>query len=120
MYELLILAIAIAAGSVAAIVGFGIGSLLTPIFALNYPLKLAVAAVAIPHLLATSTRLWLLRAHIDRKLLLSFGLTSAAGGLIGALLYSAAGNPALTIVFGCALILTALLELTGAARRLRL
>jgi uncharacterized protein len=120
MYELLILLVAMAAGSVAAIAGFGIGSLLTPVFAVSFPLKLAVAVVAIPHLLATSMRLWLLRAHIDRKLMLSFGLTSAAGGLIGALLYSAAGNPVLTIVFGCALILTALLELTGAAKRLRL
>jgi uncharacterized protein len=120
MYELFIFAVAIAAGSVAAIAGFGIGSLLTPVFALHSPLKLAVAAVAIPHLLATSVRLWMLRAHIDRTLLLTFGLTSAAGGLIGALLYSAAGNPVLTTVFGSALVLTAMLELTGAARRIRL
>jgi uncharacterized protein len=120
MFELLVFTVAVAAGAVAAIAGFGIGSLLTPVFATTLPLKTAVAAVAIPHLVATATRLWLLRTHIDRRLLATFGAMSAAGGLVGALLYSAAGNPALTTVFGGALMLTATLELTGAARRLRL
>lgn len=104
----------------AALAGFGIGSLLTPVFSLAFPIKVAVAAVSIPHLIATATRFWLLRAHVDRKLLLNFGITSAAGGLIGALLYGSAGNPVLMLVFGSALVLTATLELTGAARRFRL
>jgi uncharacterized protein len=118
--EILVLLVSIAAGSVAAIAGFGIGSLITPVFALHYPLKVAVAAVAIPHIAATATRLWLMREHVDRKLLIRFGLASAVGGLIGAFLYSAAGNPVLTTIFGAALVLTATLELTGAARRVKL
>lgn len=104
----------------AALAGFGIGSLLTPVFALAFPIKLAVAAVSIPHVVATATRFWILRAHVDRRLLINFGITSAAGGLIGALLYGSAGNPTLMLVFGSALVLTATLELTGAARRSRL
>jgi uncharacterized membrane protein YfcA len=118
--EILVLLVSIAAGSVAAIAGFGIGSLITPVFALHYPLKVAVAAVAIPHIAATATRLWLMREHVDRKLFIRFGLASAVGGLIGAFLYSAAGNPVLTAIFGAALVLTATLELTGAARRVKL
>jgi hypothetical protein len=37
------------AGGIAAVSGFGIGSLLTPVLALQIGTKLAVAAVAVPH-----------------------------------------------------------------------
>ena len=113
------LIVSLLAGSVAAVAGFGIGSLLTPVFALQFPLKVAVAAVAIPHFIATAARFWMLRAHVDRKLLWSFGIFSAIGGLIGALAHRWATSPALTIIFGGALILSATSELTGAARKIR-
>ena len=100
--------------------GFGIGSLLTPVFATQVPLKLAVAAVSIPHLLATGIRFLMMREHVDRRLLWSFGIFSALGGLAGALAHRWATSPALTIVFGCALLLASLSELTGAARRVQL
>jgi uncharacterized protein len=120
LFEALLFLVAVAAGSVAAIAGFGIGSLLTPVLATQVPLKIAVAAVSIPHLIATTIRFWLLRAHVDRKLLWSFGIFSALGGLLGALAHRWATSPALTIIFGCALLLAALSELTGAARRIQL
>ena len=104
----------------AAVAGFGIGSLLTPLFATQFPLKLAVAAVSIPHLLATAIRFVMLREHVDRKLLWTFGIFSAIGGLTGALAHRWATSPALAIVFGCALLLASLSELTGIARRVRL
>ena len=66
--------------------------------------KLAVAAVAIPHAAGTALRFWLLRKAIDRRVLWSFGLTSAAGGLLGALLHRYAAGRALTLVFACLLI----------------
>ncbi|HEY0672419.1 MAG TPA: hypothetical protein VGD27_09140, partial [Longimicrobiales bacterium] len=65
MYELTLFLAALLAGSIAALAGFGIGSVLTPILALHVPLKVAVAAVAIPHLIATALRFWLVRAHVD-------------------------------------------------------
>ena len=120
MLELAILLVSIIAGSVAAVAGFGIGSLLTPVFAIEFPLKLAVAAVAIPHFVATAVRFWMLRQHVDRKLLWSFGIFSAIGGLIGALAHRWATSPVLTIIFGAALILAASSELTGAARKVQL
>lgn len=104
----------------AAVAGFGIGSLLTPLLAAQIPLKLAVAAVSIPHLMATALRFWLLRAHVDRRLLWSFGLFSAMGGLVGALAHRWASSPLLTIVFGAALLLAGASELTGAARKVHL
>lgn len=78
-----------------------------------------MAAVSIPHFIATAYRFWLLREHVDKRTLLSFGVTSAAGGLAGALLGAYAGNPILTVVFGALLLFVGLSELTGLARRMR-
>lgn len=111
--------VSILAGAIASVSGFGIGSLLTPVLAVRVGTKLAVAAVSIPHVAATALRFWLMREHVDRKLLWSFGLMSAAGGLLGALLHNYAGSPALTIVFGSLLIFTGLMGLTGLSERLR-
>lgn len=107
------------AGSVAAVAGFGIGSLLTPLLALAVSTKLAVAAVSIPHLVGTAQRFWMLRRHVDRRLLWGFGLTSAAGGLVGALLHSRVSSQALTMVFGAVLLLAGVSELTGIVQRVR-
>jgi uncharacterized protein len=120
LFELALLLVSILAGAVAAVAGFGIGSLLTPVLATQVPLKLAVAAVSIPHLVATGIRFWLMRAHVDRRLLRTFGIFSALGGLAGALAHKWASSPVLTIVFGSALLLASLSELTGAARKVRL
>jgi hypothetical protein len=111
--------VGVAAGGVAALSGFGIGSLLTPLLAVQSGTKLAVAAVAIPHLAGTALRFWLLRKAIDRRVLWSFGLTSAAGGLLGALLHHYAAGSALTIVFACLLIFAGVMGLTGLAQRVR-
>lgn len=111
--------VSILAGAIASVSGFGIGSLLTPVLAVRVGTKLAVAAVSIPHVAATALRFWLMREHVDRKLLWSFGLMSAAGGLLGALLHNYAGSPALTIVFGSLLIFTGLMGLTGLSERMR-
>ena len=117
--EALILAAGISGGGVAAVAGFGIGSLLTPAFALQMDARLAVAAVSIPHVVGTAFRFWLLGARVDRKIVWSFGLTSAAGGLAGAVLQSRAGVPALMVLFGALLLFTAGAELSGLARRMR-
>lgn len=115
----LILAASVLAGAIASITGFGIGSVLTPAFGLSVPTNVAVAAVSLPHLVGTALRFWLLRAQVDRRVLLSFGLTSAAGGLTGALLQRWAGSPALTVLFGGLLMFTGVGELTGLSRRMR-
>lgn len=118
-FSLLLAVVGFIAGAIAAVSGFGIGSLLTPVFAVWVGIKLAVAAVSVPHLTATALRLWIMRKHVDRKLLWTFGLMSAAGGLAGALLHSYADTPALRIVFGGLLILTGVMGLTGLSDLLR-
>lgn len=110
---------AVAAGGVAALSGFGIGSLLTPFLAAAVETKVAVAAVAIPHVAGTALRFWLLRKSVDRRVLLSFGLTSAAGGLAGALLHSYFASIALTVILACLLVFAGIMGLTRLSERLR-
>ena len=110
---------AIVAGAIASVTGFGIGSLLTPILGLQVSTKIAVAAVSVPHVVGTALRFWLMREKVDRHVLLTFGLTSAAGGLTGALLHEWISSPWLTILFGSLLLFVAVSELAGLSRRLR-
>ncbi|MGZ5439204.1 MAG: hypothetical protein ACXWFJ_05100, partial [Candidatus Aminicenantales bacterium] len=63
----LLVVVAIVAGLIASIVGFGVGSLLTPTLSLETGIKLAVAAVAVPHMAGAAIRLWSLRGHVDRR-----------------------------------------------------
>ena len=118
-FDLVVAAVAFLAGIVAAVSGFGIGSLLTPAFALQAGTKAAVAAVAIPHLVGTAQRFWILRRHVDRRMLLAFGLTSAAGGLLGALAHAWLSSRWLTLVFGVLLLAAAIAEATGWMARVR-
>jgi uncharacterized membrane protein YfcA len=113
-----IVALAAGAGGVAALAGFGIGSLLTPVLAISLGAKLAVSVVALPHLAATAYRLWLLRARVDRRVLLTFGLASAAGGLAGAAAHALFQSPLLAVVLGTLLVFAGASELTGLGRRL--
>ncbi len=113
IFALALFACSVLAAGTAAVAGFGIGSLLTPVLALEVGAKLAVAAVAIPHLVGTAFRFWVLQRHVDRRMLLGFGAASAVGGLAGALLHAGISNRALGLVFGGVLILAALSELTG-------
>lgn len=120
MFESVLICVSVAAGAVASVAGFGIGSLLTPLLALQVGTKTAVAAVSVPHLIGTFIRFWRLRAHLDRSVLWRFGLTSAAGGLAGALLNASAPSPALAVVLGTLLVFAGAAQLTGHAQRFRL
>jgi uncharacterized membrane protein YfcA len=120
MSDLVVLCAGVFGGAVASIAGFGIGSLLTPAIAATTGTKLAVAAVSIPHAIGTSIRFWRFRREIDWKVVRSFGFTSAAGGLTGALLNTWATSRALELVFGCLLVLAGASQVTGFAKRWRL
>jgi len=111
--------LAVLAGAVAALAGFGIGSLLTPALSVVLGTKIAVAVVAIPHVAATAVRLWGLRDAIDLSVLRRFGLASAVGGLIGALVNAVFASSALGVFLGLLLVFAGLSELSGFGRRLR-
>jgi uncharacterized protein len=110
---------AIVAGAIAAVTGFGIGSILTPMLSVKLGTQLAVAAISIPNLVATFVRFWMLRRDVHRRVLLTFGIMSAVGGLGGALLHSVVSSPVLTLVFAALLAFARLTALTGYAQRMR-
>ena len=115
----LIAGVALISAGIAAVTGFGVGSLLTPTLAVVTGTKLAVAAISLPHLVATAQRFWMLRKHVDRHVLWSFGITSAIGGLAGALIHTRVSSRALTLVFGIVVAVAGVSELTGWMRRVR-
>jgi uncharacterized membrane protein YfcA len=119
VFETFLAVVAVMAGAVASLAGFGIGSLLTPLLALRTGIGIAVAGVSIAHFFGTALRFFLVRKFLNKQVLLSFGLTSAAGGLLGALLHNIFQNVVLTIIFGCLLILAGTLGLTGLSDKLR-
>ena len=110
---------AIIAGAIASVAGFGIGSVLTPVLSAQLDVRLAIAAVSLPHLAGTFVRFLLVRTYIDRDVLLGFGAASAIGGLTGAALQSVVQSAGLAIIFGALLIFAGLGSLTGFARHMR-
>ena len=114
-----IFVVAVLSGGTAAVAGFGIGSLLTPLLAASFGTTTAVAAVAVPHAVATALRCWRLRVNIDWTVVRSFGLLSAAGGLIGALLYTWFSNAAMTVTLGLLLLSTAVATIVDLPSRVR-
>jgi hypothetical protein len=104
IFEALVALASLAGGLIASLAGFGIGSMITPLLAARLGMKVAVAAVAIPHVIGTAVRFWFLRHELDRHVLMTFGLASAAGGLTGAVLHTWVGGRALAWLLAALLI----------------
>ena len=116
-FLILVFVVAVFSGATASVVGFGIGSMLTPLLATKLGMDVAVAAVTVPHAVATALRAWRLRREIDWSLIRRFGLLSAAGALAGALVYTVLRPSALTMALGGLLVLTGIAQVTGWTRR---
>jgi uncharacterized protein len=103
--------VAVVAGGIAAVSGFGIGSLLTPVLILSMPTTHAVAVLAIPHALATAIRWLRLRSDVHLPTFRQFGTASALGGLAGAALQARLESDALTGILAVLLMLAGGAEL---------
>jgi hypothetical protein len=119
LFDAILVLVSILAGGIACISGFGIGSLITPLLAFKMGTSIAVAGVSIAHFLGTALRFWQWKDYINKKVLFSFGLTSAVGGLIGASFHNIFQNIILTIIFGCLLIFAGITGLTGISQKWR-
>jgi uncharacterized membrane protein YfcA len=99
--------VALMIGCLAAISGFGIGSILVPVLSVGCGVKTAVVIATFPHLFGTALRFWTVRTSVDRRIFLSFGGFTAIGSLTGALLH------VLFDVFAVSLILALVLVIGG-------
>ncbi len=76
--------------------GFGLGTILTPVFALFFPVPLAIAATAVVHFANNIFKFWLMAKHADWRVVARFGITAAFAAMVGAKLLSLFdGMPAL-------------------------
>src|SRR5262245_50838322 len=96
----LVVVAAVVAGAIAAVSGFGIGSLMTPLLLLWFPARVAVALVSIPHAVASTVRWLRLRHDVDKRVFIRFGIASIVGGLVGALLQATLRSGLLTGLLG--------------------
>lgn len=79
--------VALVAGLVSGLTlfsGFGLGTLLMPVFALFFPIEVAVAATAVVHGANNVFKISLLGRHADRSLVLRFGLPAIVAAFFGA------------------------------------
>jgi len=65
--------------------GFGLGTLLLPVFALFFPAEMAVVATAMVHGANNVFKVSLLGRHADREVVLKFGLPAIVAAILGAL-----------------------------------
>ena len=112
LFFAVLLAVGTLSGATAAVIGFGIGSLLTPFLLARLEPHLAIAVVALPHLIATGIRYVHHRQWVNRTVLLRFGVPSAFGGLVGAVLQGTFRSAGLVSVLAILLILTGIANLT--------
>jgi uncharacterized membrane protein YfcA len=136
MAYLLICVAAIAASALTFFSGFGLGTLLLPVFALFVPIDQAVVFTAIVHFINSLFKLSLVGSHADRRTVLRFGLPAILAALLGAwvlqslshvspiLRYGFAGRPLeitfVKLVIGTLLLVFAILEATPWFQRLQL
>jgi uncharacterized protein len=119
IFGLILLLAATIGGGMAAVTGFGIGSILTPVLAAKLGTKIAVVVVSIPHVAGTLVRFVLIRQHLNRWVLVRFGIASAIGGIAGALLHARFSTAMLSYVLGGLLLFAGLAQFTGMASRMR-
>ena len=64
--------------------GFGLGTILVPVFAIFFPIEIAIALTAIVHFLNNIFKLALLGKYADKGVILRFGIPSVFAALLGA------------------------------------
>ena len=84
MEYLVICLAALIASGLTLFSGFGLGTLLMPVFALFFPVDVAVALTAIVHFLNNLFKLALLGRHADKTVVVKFGVPAVVTAFLGA------------------------------------
>jgi hypothetical protein len=136
MQFLLVISIAFFGSGLTLFSGFGLGTILLPVFALFFPIEVAVALTAVVYFLNNLFKLTLFGKQADKTIVLKFGFTSIVASFLGAWLLSrlshsivsyhfSIGNHEFTssplkIIMGCTLIFFALFEIIPALSKLQI
>jgi uncharacterized membrane protein YfcA len=66
--------------------GFGLGTILTPVFAIFFPIEIAIALTGVVHFLNNIFKLMLVGKHADKQVVIRFGIPAIFAALLGAFL----------------------------------
>lgn len=102
---LLVLLLAVAAGTLAGVVGFGSAVILLPVCTLAFGPRATVPILTIAALLGNLSRAWFSRREVDLRAAALYLLGGIPGALVGARLFVRIDTPGLPLVFGSFLIL---------------
>ena len=100
--------------------GFGLGTILTPVFLIFYDVKIAILIVAVVHLSNNLLKLSLFSRYISFDILKRFGALTLIGAFIGAFLQGKMDSSLVKILLGASLIFIGLKEISGFGEKLRL
>lgn len=84
MEYLLVCIVALLGSGLTFFSGFGLGTLLTPVFSFFFPVEMAIALTAIVHFLNNVFKLILLRKNVNRKIAWKFGMPALLMAFAGA------------------------------------
>lgn len=84
MQEIIIIITAFLASGLTFFSGFGLGTILLPVFAIFFPVEIAVALTAIVHFLNNVFKFFLVGKSIDKSILWRFGIPAIISAFVGA------------------------------------
>ena len=117
---ILAMLVCVVAAALTVPAGFGLATMMTPVFLVWFDPHQAIAGVAIVHGVHNLIKSRMLREHIDRNALKRFGWALLIGALIGALLQSFIPSDPLLLLVGVALIVLPLLKVSESWSSIRL
>jgi len=121
--EYLILALlSFFAGGLTLFTGFGLSTILLPVFVIFFPVAIAVPSTAIVHFLNNFYKLFIYFKQINIKILLRFGLPALLASIMGAFLLQklSSNERNLEIILGILIISISFMEMFPAIRNLKI
>jgi len=79
--------------------GFGLGTILLPVFSIFFPIELAVALTGVVHLLNNLFKITLIGRNANWEIVLKFGIPAIGGAFIGAWLLTSLSNDSVWYVY---------------------
>lgn len=89
---MVVCAVSLVASTLTVFSGFGLGTLLLPVFAIFFPMTIAVAITAVVHFGNNLIKLTLFGRNADRTVVRRFGIPALLASLLGARLLVALGS----------------------------
>lgn len=92
MQYIIICSVALLGSALTLFSGFGLGTLLVPVFGLFFPIEIAISLTAIVHFLNNIFKLFLLGKYAVKNVLMRFGIPSVIAAFLGAFLLGELGD----------------------------